>query len=49
MDGIVKYDGNWKKNVVTITFEDQKTTVDKIIENLRKEGFSVDGKPVLSE
>ena len=47
MDGIVSYDGYWQKSRVTITFEDEKTTVDKIVEGLRKGGLSVDGKPVL--
>jgi len=43
--GILKHKLNTKTNEVTATFDDEKTSADKIIEDLSKGGYPVSGKP----
>ena len=41
----MKYDLNTLFFTVTVTFDDKKTSVDKIIERLSKGGYPVSGEP----
>ena len=45
IEGILKYNLHTKSFTVTITFYDKKTSVEKIIERLSKEGYPVSGDP----
>ena len=45
-DGVVKHEMPGE-NVVAITFDDEKTSVEKIIAALKKGELTVNGKPVL--
>jgi hypothetical protein len=44
--GVVKHEMP-KENTVNITFNDKKTSVQKIVDGLKKGGLAVNGKPVL--
>jgi len=41
----LKYDLNAASSTVTVTFDDKKTSVEKIIEKLSKAGYPVSGEP----
>jgi hypothetical protein len=45
LDGIKKYE-NKDQNLLIITFDDEKTTLNLIIDELKKGKFSVNGEPV---
>ena len=45
MEGILRYNLFTKSFTVTVTFDDTKTNVDKIVEQLSKGGYSVLGDP----
>lgn len=45
IDGIKKYE-NRDHDLLIITFDDQKTSVEKIINELEKEEFAVKDKPI---
>ena len=47
IEGVLKYNLNAKSFTVTVTFDNKKTSVDKIIEKLTKGGYPVSGKPRL--
>jgi hypothetical protein len=36
-----------RENMISITFDDGKTSVEKIIAALKKGGLTVEGKPIL--
>jgi len=48
IDGIKKYE-NKEQSLLVITFEDNETTLNKIIDELKKGDFSIEGKPVFSK
>jgi len=41
----LKYNLNARSFTVTVTFDNKKTSVDKIIEKLTKGGYPVSGEP----
>jgi copper chaperone CopZ len=45
MEGILRYNLFTKSFTVTVTFDDKKTNVEKIVEQLSKGGYPVLGDP----
>lgn len=46
MDGVVKHEMSGE-NAVAVTFDDEKTSANKIIAALKKGGLAVEGTPIL--
>jgi hypothetical protein len=42
---VLQYDANELTHEVTVKFDDTKTSIDKIVEGLAKEDFTIEGKP----
>ena len=45
IEGVLEYNLHAKSFTVTVTFDNKKTSVDKIIERLSKGGYPVSGNP----
>ena len=45
IEGVLKYNLHTRSFTVTITFDDAKTSVDKIIEQLSRGGYPISGEP----
>ena len=45
MPGVIKADGNYISNTVTITFDDTKTSVEQIVKNFESQRMFVMGQP----
>ena len=45
IEGILRYKLHAKSFTITITFDDKKTSVDKIMERLSRGGYPVSGEP----
>jgi copper chaperone CopZ len=45
MPGVLKVDASFISGTATITFDDEKITVDQIVKNYRNANFVVLGKP----
>ena len=43
--GVKDVDSNWMIHWVQVTYDDEVTNVDALIQALAKEGFYVEGKP----
>ena len=39
---------DYQNNKVTVTFDDEKTSVDQMMEALKEDGYPVKGKPKLT-
>ena len=45
MPGVIKADGNYISQTVTITFDDTKTSVEQIVKNFESQHLAVMGQP----
>ena len=45
IEGILKYKLHTKSFMVTVTYDEKKISVDKIIEQLSKGGYPISGEP----
>ncbi len=43
--GVQDVDSNWMVHWVKVTYDDQVTSVDALVQALAKEGFYIEGKP----